>query len=499
MKLSRGICSSHVRRLNRLSGTVFCAGFILLACAEFESPQAPTVNIQSPGSPVAVVAGPAYQAIGQEACADAGNSRSQVSGPPRFEWRPFAANPEEVRLSSVPAPCFRAATPGKYRFTLIYTDGEGRRDSALWEAILIKPRIFIGTPRHMAGIPDSLVSRMEFHGTISAGIAAADSGDTVFLAPGVYREHVQNLKSGVFLLGAGFENTVLDGNSPSCDSCTGDFGAALRLHGVNRIRIEGMTIRGALPPRDTRDHRDAGSLSIDSCESVEVRRCRFGPSIADGIRIFQSGQVTIRESQVRFNGSNGIRGTRSEFSVEKCDLHGNGNGNPAFGGIALDGDGEEAPRNVRISGNTFKDNRYANIMIRSDFLVGIRNNVFLGYGCGVYYDEDAGGNLVLEDNVFGENFLPSSGDSLYILIDKPLQGDLEADFTIGERKRRFVGTPKPEHSGMVFRFAAESNGKDSIKVVVKTSGSIRNIQKYLPGARPPETAGRQDYSLHVIK
>ncbi|NOZ62112.1 MAG: hypothetical protein GXO74_10560, partial [Calditrichaeota bacterium] len=47
--------------------------------------------------------------------------------------------------------------------------------------------------------------------TISEGMAAASSGDTVYVMPGTYYEHGIRMKENVVLQGAGADKCIIDG------------------------------------------------------------------------------------------------------------------------------------------------------------------------------------------------------------------------------------------------------------------------------------------------
>ena len=71
--------------------------------------------------------------------------------------------------------------------------------------------------------------------SIQAGINAANPGDTVQVAPGIYYENVQ-MSEGISLFGSGAENTTIDGGGLA------DVVSALQ---VNNLVIEGFTVQNS--------------------------------------------------------------------------------------------------------------------------------------------------------------------------------------------------------------------------------------------------------------
>ena len=70
--------------------------------------------------------------------------------------------------------------------------------------------------------------------TIAEGLTVAQGGDTVQVAPGIYQEGPLHIPSGVSLVGAGWETTIIDGN-----------GASVVIYAGPGSMVEGFTIRGS--------------------------------------------------------------------------------------------------------------------------------------------------------------------------------------------------------------------------------------------------------------
>jgi hypothetical protein len=79
--------------------------------------------------------------------------------------------------------------------------------------------------------------------TINAAVAAAAWGDTILVAPGVYKEDVVITKA-ISLLGRGFKTTVIDAKGLSNGIFINGFGSAPKA-GVTDVTISGFTIKNA--------------------------------------------------------------------------------------------------------------------------------------------------------------------------------------------------------------------------------------------------------------
>ena len=143
------------------------------------------------------------------------------------------------------------------------------------------------------------------HNTIVAAMAAADTGDTVRVEPGTYRESVA-LKSGVVLQGSGREDTRIEMDAAA---------APVWAIGVSDAEVSGFTV--AYPGTEAFD------VIIDSSQ-VRIVDCHVSNSSA--LAVYVTGGSVLQ--------------------MEDCVV------DPSRGGIYLTGASEGLIRAVRVENST---------------------------------------------------------------------------------------------------------------------------------------------------
>jgi len=106
--------------------------------------------------------------------------------------------------------------------------------------------------------------------TISSAMAAANSGDEIYVSEGVYTDQVI-LKSGVSLFGIG--NVTVGATS------LGNYGATIEIAGVHDVLIDNFNIQGKTSTWwsnvEGLSIRDLGAVGGTASYNVIVRNCRF--------------------------------------------------------------------------------------------------------------------------------------------------------------------------------------------------------------------------------
>ena len=126
------------------------------------------------------------------------------------------------------------------------------------------------------------------YATIAAGIAAADPGDTVLVAPGTYNEGTLTIDKDIVLMSeAGAESTVVDAGAALL-SAPGSHATVLSLVGVtNACQIQGLTFKGAESPT-------TGGGILISNSSPSIAECVVAVnSAASGAGIMAQGSSPL--------------------------------------------------------------------------------------------------------------------------------------------------------------------------------------------------------------
>jgi len=163
-------------------------------------------------------------------------------------------------------------------------------------------------------------------GSISAALDRARPGDTVVLAPGVFRETV-HLKSDVDLVAAQAHDSTIEGG--------------IVANGVTRSRIEGLRIRAD----------DIGISANDS--NLAISRCEISGGRSAGVQFTGSSLGSLSASSIHDNAGPGVMVSGSAApDIENNLIVGNGaepkNLHP---GLDL-----ESSATTRVTGNVFLSN-----------------------------------------------------------------------------------------------------------------------------------------------
>jgi hypothetical protein len=221
--------------------------------------------------------------------------------------------------------------------------------------------------------------------TIQGGIAVAQPGDSVMVAPGTYPEHV-TLVSGISVIGQDPLTTTIDGGGVPID--------VVRAISVANARLQGFTVTGALSggglPGGAGVFVNFPSATV-VIEDVIATGNDFGIAVFNG---FNRQGPDILDCTLHHNTFHGVSDP-GNGRLAGCVIHGNRNGINQSGNSTR----------PQIVGNTIWGNTLDGYSYWNDFQPTVRNNIFAmngGYGI----RERAPGTFVdplVEFNLFWQN------------------------------------------------------------------------------------------------
>jgi hypothetical protein len=166
--------------------------------------------------------------------------------------------------------------------------------------------------------------------TITEGVNAANSGDTILVHAGIYSiNSAINVKSGIELRGEGGNKTIIYTDSFS-DISSESSPAMLYLNGTKNVQISNFTFLGPAKTKDEQ-HSNGGTTSIgglrearngiklQGASNVTIHDCYFTLLVSDGIRSSHSSDVNIYSCLFECAGHDSISIFRSSgFIVNNC-------------------------------------------------------------------------------------------------------------------------------------------------------------------------------------
>lgn len=210
--------------------------------------------------------------------------------------------------------------------------------------------------------------------TIQAAINASPTGTTLRVAPGVYREAI-SLKAGVSLIGAGIEETILqgDGNQTVVAAIGAAIGRSTTLQnmtitggggggpgGILVYRGASPTLRNLLVRNNVAQGPSAGGILVagGSHPLLEQVEFRNNQASAGSALIVWEGRATVRNCTFVDNISQGPNGViygavyideGSELTMENSTVRGNTGG--SGGGLAVLGNSRATVSDSRFENN----------------------------------------------------------------------------------------------------------------------------------------------------
>lgn len=142
--------------------------------------------------------------------------------------------------------------------------------------------------------------------TISMAILKSQLGDTIWVKPGVYKEHI-TLKPGIFLISQELHQAIIDGKgrgdvvTMSYNSCIANFSIKNGNAGIISRHPENIISRCKIYK-----NRGSGIICTGNLPKIENNIIVFNDgSGIQGLDII-SGVTSINHNTIAFNGNNGI-------------------------------------------------------------------------------------------------------------------------------------------------------------------------------------------------
>ncbi len=313
---------------------------------------------------------------------------------------------------------------------------------------------------------------------IQAAVDAASDGDTILVAEGTYEETIEWLYKNLTIIGAGTENTIIDG---------GESGTVITVDGVDNSRLEGFTItNGDAPMGGGMNIGEVGELIVEDCvfewnyasqggggvnygfsgDSPTFINCHFLNNEAgcSGGGMRANGHATLIDCVFDGNSANdwggGLKtGCEGDLDVSNCTF--TNNDARWGGGIAVDG----ACALANVTGCVFINN-FASLT-----------------GGGVYagYNPDCG-LATITSNVFWNNEADGLGGGFYASTEA-----IVTNCTFVENYANGTGSIAPYYGGGLYDSSLSSKVTNCI--FWGNVGFDENDQIYPPAgaAGPPPT------------
>jgi hypothetical protein len=157
--------------------------------------------------------------------------------------------------------------------------------------------------------------------TIQQGIDAANPGDIVMVAPGVYVEEI-TLKADVGVIGAGEKKSIIDGGGDS-----GDVVSAIGNSITNDTKFQGFTVTGAA---NSGGMPGGGGIFCNSGAAPDICNCRVEGN-DQGIAMWNQSSAYLHNNVVINNAYTGISISSASLIINNT-VAGNNNGMYDSGG-----------------------------------------------------------------------------------------------------------------------------------------------------------------------
>lgn len=259
--------------------------------------------------------------------------------------------------------------------------------------------------------------------TIQAAVDAAQPGDIIQVAPGVYHEAIVVTTSDLRLHG---QNAVLDGTPLRDPAATGLFGihvAGSAASPVTGVEISGLEVRGYERGIVLQWAQRSRVYQNDVHDNTDMN-LSDGLNFLDGIVLVSSGFNEVIANETHGNGHDGIQlnGGSAGNLVRANRTHDNGSQTPAMTGCGINLTGAGNDDN-RVVANTVLDNHWGILIIgpapgSTGNFVG-QNQIHGHVRAGVGVVGAPSGNVIAQNDASGNGLGDLGPSGPFDLFDAP--------------------------------------------------------------------------------